>query len=290
MPTLSSISTRASRARRAAPAARAAGPSRSIWSPTVKTGLSEVIGSWKIIEMRAAADVAHLALGQLARRSRPLEQDLARRRCARAGSGTRPHDRQRGHALAAAGLADDAQHLARRRDRSSRRRPPSTVALLGARTRRSDCARRAERLGAAPCQSCDTLRRGSSTSRRPSPSRFRPSTVIASARPGISVIQGASRMYWRPSAMMLPQVGVGGCGAEAEEAQHRLGQDGVGEDEGELHDQRRQAVGQDVLAQDAPVAGARSPARPARTPSRAPPAPRRARCARCAECRPRPAR
>ena len=31
-----------------------------IWSPTVWSGDSEVIGSWKMIEMRAAADRAHL--------------------------------------------------------------------------------------------------------------------------------------------------------------------------------------------------------------------------------------
>ena len=35
-------------------------------------------------------------------------------------------------------------------------------------------------------------------------------TVTISSMPGIVMIQGASRMYCRPSAMMLPQVGVGG--------------------------------------------------------------------------------
>ena len=39
-----------------------------------------------------------------------------------------------------------------------------------------------------------TFMRGSSTSRSPSPSRLRPSTVIAIAMPGNSVIQAASRM------------------------------------------------------------------------------------------------
>src|SRR5438046_2485197 len=50
---------------------------------------------------------------------------------------------------------------------------------------------------------CWILKRGSSTSRSPSPSRLRPITVIISAMPGMVMIQGASTMYWRPSAMML---------------------------------------------------------------------------------------
>ena len=77
--------------------------------------------------------------------------------------------------------------------------------------------------------------------------------MIISAMPGMVMIQGASIMYWRPSAMMLPQVGVGGTAPSAEEAQRRLGQHRVGEQEAQLHDQRRHRVGQDVAAQDAPV-------------------------------------
>ena len=37
----------------------------AIWSPTVKTGLSEVIGSWKIIEISLPRIVAHLLLREL---------------------------------------------------------------------------------------------------------------------------------------------------------------------------------------------------------------------------------
>ena len=36
----------------------------AIWSPQVKTGLSDVIGSWKIIEICVAADVAHLVVAR----------------------------------------------------------------------------------------------------------------------------------------------------------------------------------------------------------------------------------
>ena len=44
----------------------------AIWSPMVSTGLSEVIGSWKIIDDLVAADVAH-------RRFVELQQVAARR-------------------------------------------------------------------------------------------------------------------------------------------------------------------------------------------------------------------
>ncbi len=84
----------------------------TIWSPTVKTGLSEVIGSWKIIDDLVAAQLAHLRRLQL-QEIDAFEADLA------AGDAAgrlrdQAHDRERGHALAAAGLADDAERAARR--------------------------------------------------------------------------------------------------------------------------------------------------------------------------------
>ena len=102
-----------SRARaRLAPSARPWTVSASaIWSPTRITGFSAVIGSWKISAMRGAAHRAHLALGQR-QQVAALEQDAA------AGDAARrlqqPQDRQRGHRLAAARLADQAERLARR--------------------------------------------------------------------------------------------------------------------------------------------------------------------------------
>ena len=50
----------------------------AIWSPTRITGLSAVIGSWKISEMRAPRTCAHLALGQREQVA-PFEQDRGRR-------------------------------------------------------------------------------------------------------------------------------------------------------------------------------------------------------------------
>ena len=79
----------------------------TIWSPIVKTGLSEVIGSWKIIAMRSPRTRAHA-------RGRELQQVLAleagsRRAAMRPGGGDEPHDRERRDALAAARFADEAQ-------------------------------------------------------------------------------------------------------------------------------------------------------------------------------------
>src|SRR3954454_19037803 len=57
-----------------------------------------------------------------------------------------------------------------------------------------------------------TLRRGSSTSRRPSPNKFMPSVARLIAMPGNSMIHHACTEWSRPSEMILPQLGVGGDG------------------------------------------------------------------------------
>src|SRR2546427_9248004 len=49
------------------------------------------------------------------------------------------------------------------------------------------------------------------SSRRPSPSRFNPSTAAPIASPGKSDTQGATRSRSRPSATIAPHDGVGGC-------------------------------------------------------------------------------
>ena len=92
----------------APPIARCRRRPSAIWSPTVNTGLSDVIGSWKIMAMRVAAD-------RRASRPRPASggPSLPNRISPPAGyarrRGHEAHDRERGHALAAAGLADDAE-------------------------------------------------------------------------------------------------------------------------------------------------------------------------------------
>ena len=81
----------------------------AICRPTLSTGLSEVIGSWKIIEMRSPRMRAHLLLAQ--------REQVAAAVAHRAGMAPRRHrhqaqDRERGDALAAARFADDAERLA----------------------------------------------------------------------------------------------------------------------------------------------------------------------------------
>ena len=99
--------------------ARRARPSSAVWAcrfssicrPTGSTGLSAVIGSWKIMAISRAA---HLA--QLARPAWPA----GRGRCHRHGRSTcarradQAHDRAQRDALARAGFADQAEDLARR--------------------------------------------------------------------------------------------------------------------------------------------------------------------------------
>ncbi len=77
--------------------------------PTVSTGLSEVIGSWKIIAT-SAPRTSRISRSLRAARSRPAR--LIVPPAIRAiGCGQEPHDRERRHRLARAGLAGDAERL-----------------------------------------------------------------------------------------------------------------------------------------------------------------------------------
>ena len=90
-----------------------------IWSPIVCSGDSEVIGSWKMIEMRPPRIAAHPAavrvkLGDvdgLGRSSRVGEQDLAAGDPA--GARQDAHDRLADHRLARSGFADQRHGAAR---------------------------------------------------------------------------------------------------------------------------------------------------------------------------------
>ena len=82
--------------------------SRAIWRPTVSTGLSDVIGSWKIIEM---------SLPRMSRISRSeSSQQVAASKAMRPAIlpgrlGDQPQDRHGGDGLAATRLADDGERL-----------------------------------------------------------------------------------------------------------------------------------------------------------------------------------
>src|ERR1019366_3517284 len=115
------------------------------------------------------------------------------------------HDRQSSHALAAARFADDAERLAGGKlprhavDRAhgagdSVERGAQAVDL---KQRQRHCRGHNWR-----------ARRGSRASRSPSPSRLIASTVSASKMPGNRMMWNATATKLRPSAIMLPQLGI----------------------------------------------------------------------------------
>ena len=81
----------------------------AIWVPTVNSGLSEVIGSWKIIAISLPRTCAQRALGvghqRLALPAHVAAGDLS-------GQLDQAHQRLGGDALAGAALADEAERLA----------------------------------------------------------------------------------------------------------------------------------------------------------------------------------
>ncbi len=76
------------------------------WRPMRWTGLSADIGSWKITPI-SPPRICRICASLACTRSRPLNKTLAAENLARRLR-QQPHDRHRGDALAAAGLADDA--------------------------------------------------------------------------------------------------------------------------------------------------------------------------------------
>ena len=115
------------------------------------------------------------------------------------------------------------------------------------------CAGRRPRAAGAfmPRLVCDC---GSRMSRRPSPSRLRPSTVKKIARPGKTDSHGAVRDLVARLRQHAAPAREGRADAEAEEGERGLGQDGAAHAERGDHDQRPQDVGQDLGEHDAQVA------------------------------------
>src|SRR5918992_1564053 len=114
-----------------------------------------------------------------------------------------PEQRERGHALAAARLADDAECLtwgdvegdAVDRVDQAAPRPELDVEILDRQERLARHQPRPRSLG-------------SSASRSPSPIRLKPSTEITIATPGMSARKGAVCRYSLTSVSMLPHSGV----------------------------------------------------------------------------------
>ena len=177
---------------------------RSICVPIVNSGLKEPYGSCGMKVMRRPRTSSRDAPGAMAEQVLAAEADAARldargvaRQDAEDGAG------QRG--LAATGLADQPHDLARagstgRRRRARARRPPRW------RRRRADRSTASRLIVWRPPRRM----RGSSTSRKPSPSRLKPITTRKMARPGAAAYHQASGRNSRISAMVRPHSGVGG--------------------------------------------------------------------------------
>src|SRR5947209_11749174 len=162
-----------------------------------------------------AAHAAHLALVEL-QQVAVAEHDAASDDAA-GRIGHKPHDRQRGHALAAAGFADDREHLARcdiegdaidRFDQAASGEEHGAQIVHAEHWRGGTCA--CNRSGVQIGHSHQLRCLGSSMSRNASPSRFVPKTVRLIARPGKMTSQGAVRTYSAAdSDSMRPQEGYG---------------------------------------------------------------------------------
>ena len=127
------------------------------------------------------------------------------RRCARRAR-QQPHHRQRRDALAAAGLADDAERLAGVRPRSSRRRPRART-RVGIEEMRPEIPHAEELLARQRSHMRSRARRGSSMSRNPSPSEIdgkhhdRERTAPGENRPGrVAQIEARARRSCCPSS------------------------------------------------------------------------------------------
>ena len=168
-----------------------------IWSPTVNTGFSDVIGSWKIIAIRLPRMSRICAGGSFEQVAGP--RTAPGPAAMRPGCGTRRMTTEREHALAAAALADDAERLAAPTSSDAVHRGTSPPAAEnGANVDQRCCASCARRTGrAAPIAPVsivrsERLRSWRAVAQRVSPlphlrraSSFSPSAQVA--RPGCRV-------------------------------------------------------------------------------------------------------
>ena len=107
----------------------------------------------------------------------------------------------------------------------------------------------------SPCRYAQTAFRGSSASRRPSPTRLNANVVRNRASPGKIISQGAHRNAVPASASIAPHEGVPSGNPHAEERESGLEQDVARDDERGVDDDRRGHVREDLPEDDAPVRG-----------------------------------
>ena len=213
--------------------------------PIVKTGFSEVIGSWKIMLMslpRTLRISSHEQLQQIA----PAEQDLAADDPARR-VGNEPQDAERGDALAGARLADEAEHLARQDVEID------AVHRLGDAGLGVEVGPQAADLRgsgfAGPSSQPASIPSGSNASRTASPMKTTSSSVRNSAPSGKNTSHHFVR-FSMPWPISSPQLGVGAGRPKPRKSSATSDADVRDDRERRERDDRRQRIGQDVAEHD----------------------------------------
>ena len=183
----------------------------------------------------------------------------------RAASRHQPHERQGGDRLAGTGFADDAEALALARRGGRRRRPPcrsrrrcgtrcagprTSSTAPSVRLHAAAAHRASPRCAPAGASARPDLRRGSSTSRTPSPSRLMLITSAKIIRPGMIETCGAVNRMLAALAQHGAEVGLRRLGAEPEEGQAGGFQDHPADGGRHGDDDDRQHVGQHFAEQD----------------------------------------
>ena len=227
----------------------------TICVPTVSTGLSDVIGSWKTTA----------SSGPRRRRSASAASPRDR------GHRTSPGRKAWPAWAAAAGWRATAWSC---RSPIRRRRPACCLPRRRDRHCRPRLQRAARRRQARPTRPRSKAKgatagraltappgRGSVSARSVSPTTLKDSTVRNITAAGMKASHGAMSRLSRPSPIMLPQLGAGGGTPSPRKRQRALDDDGDGDAEQEEGDQRQRHVGQQLAQQDARCAWRRAPAR-----------------------------
>ncbi len=172
------------------------------WWPMVCTGFNAVIGSWNTMPMRLPRS-AHSAASGWPSNSWPSKTMLP---LTRALSGSSPSK-----AMAVSDLPLPDSPTRPSVSPAASEKPTSRTARAGPRWVCSSTDRSRTSSSGMPGPQRFLARRGSSRSRRPSPSRFSPSTAIAIATPGNTASRGAWNISVCASLSMRPHEGCGGC-------------------------------------------------------------------------------
>jgi hypothetical protein len=173
------------------------------WRAMVCTGFSAVIGSWKIMPMRLPR-IWHICFSGRPTSSWPSSLMLP---VTWALEGSSPMSD-----ITVIDLPQpDSPTMPSVSPRSSENEMPRTACAGPRCVCRPIWRLLTSRRGIVSCSQRALARRGSSRSRRPSPSRFRPSTASAIAMPGNTASSGCWNMRVCASLSMRPHEGCGGC-------------------------------------------------------------------------------